>query len=61
VPYTFPVPETPFNLAAYTVGNVTRVTERGGDTYTARVVDLALGKPGGTMLVTVEREDAETA
>jgi hypothetical protein len=58
--YTFPVPETPFNLAAYTVGNVTRVTERGGDSYTGRVTDRALGKPGGTMLVTVEKIDAET-
>lgn len=56
--YTFPVPETPFNIAAYTVGNVTRVSERGGDTYTARVVAVALGKPGGTMLIKVEKIDA---
>jgi hypothetical protein len=60
VAYTFPVPETPFNLIAYSVGNVTAVTERGGDTYTGRVTDLALGKPGGLMLVTVEREDVKT-
>lgn len=59
--YTFPVPETPFNLAAYTVGNVTSVTERGGDSYTGRVTAVALGKPGGVMLITVERDHAETA
>ena len=60
MPYTFPVPETPANLAAYTVGNVTRITERGGDTYNARVVAVDLGKPGGLMLIKVEKSDAET-
>lgn len=54
--YKFPVPETPFNERAYAVGNLTLVQERGGDTYTGRIVFLDKGKPLGVMLVGVVRE-----
>lgn len=60
-PNTFPVAETPRNLITFAVGNLVNVPP--GTTYmfpAGRVTKLTLGKPGGVMLVTVEKDNAET-
>lgn len=58
-PNQFPVAETPQNLVTFAVGNLVNVPP--GTTCllaSGRVTKQTLGKPGGVMLVTVEREDA---
>ena len=52
--YGWPVAETAENLLTYTKGNIVPVVERGGKRYAGRVVEVVMGKPGGTMLIKVE-------
>lgn len=53
--YTFPVAETPDNLVWFSVGNwVVIPASANVPVQAGKVVERALGKPGGTMLITIE-------
>ena len=57
-PNAFPVAETPANLITYAKGNLVNVPQ--GTTCilaSGRVVAVDLGKPGGIMLVKVEKSE----
>jgi hypothetical protein len=60
-PNQFPVAETIPNRVTYAIGNLVNVPP--GTTCllaVGRVVAVDLGRPGGLMLITVERDNVET-
>ncbi len=54
--YQFPVAETPDNLVWFAIGNQVVVPPQalGVPVQRGRVTGVALGKPGGTMIVSIE-------